>query len=60
MDKTHYFFCSNCYGECITYNDETKIKRPFRVDQIIISKCNAKEIMQIELGHFNTKATVSV
>ena len=60
MDKRHYLFGSNGSGECITYNEETKIIAPFRVDQIIKSKLNAKEIIEIELGHFNTKVTVSV
>ena len=60
VDKKHYLFGSNDNGECITYNDETEIIVPFRVDQIIKSKCNAKEIINIELGCFNTKVTVSV
>ena len=60
VDKRHYLFGDNYYGECITYNDEKKVITPFRVDQIIKSKCNAKEIIQIELGYKNTKVTVSV
>ena len=61
VDKRHYLFGHNGYGECIAYNDdETKITAPFRVDQIIKSKLDAKEILQIELGHFNTKVTVSL
>ena len=60
MDKKHYLFGSNHYGECITYNDEKKIIKPFRVDQIIKSKCNDKEIIWIKLGYFNTKVMVSV
>ena len=60
VDKRHYLFGSNHSGECITYNDETKIFTPFRVDQIIKSKLNVKEIIKIELGFENTKVTVSV
>ena len=59
IDKTHYLFGSNDYGECITYNDEIKIITPFRVDQIIKSKLNAKEILNIELGYHNTKVYAS-
>ena len=58
--KDDYLFGSNYYGECIAYNDETNIITPFRVDQIIKSKCNAKEIIEIELGKWNTKVMISV
>ena len=60
VDKRHYLFGSNLYGECITYNDEKEIIGPFRVDEIIKSKLNATEIIKIELGHRNTKVIVSV
>ena len=60
VDKKHYLFGSNIYGECITYNDEKKIIFPFRVDDIIKSNCNTKEIIHVELGYSNTKVIVSV
>ena len=59
-DKRHYLFGSNNFGECITYNNETEIITPFRVDQIIKSKCHATKIKEIQLGYFNTIVTVSV
>ena len=59
VDKKHYLF-GNDTGECITYNDEDNICIPFRVDQIIKSHCNAKEIIEIKLGWYNTKVAVSV
>ena len=60
VDKKHYLFGSNEYEKCITYNEETEIIRPFRVDQIIKSKCNPKEIIMIEPGYYNTIYALSM
>ena len=60
VDKRHYLFGGNCSGQCIAFTFGRKISRPSRVDQKIISKCNVKEIIQSDLGRFNTKVTVSM
>ena len=59
-DGIHYLFGSNSYGECLTYNYEKHILSPFRVNQIIKTKCRTKEIIEIQLGYYNTKVIVTV
>ena len=59
-DDRHYLFGYNLNGECITYNDERKVISPFRVDEIIKTKCNAKKIIKIALGDDRTFVIVSI
>ena len=59
-NEKHYLFGANFYQQCIKYDDKGNLNAPFRVDQIIKTKCNAKKIIKIQLGFQNTKVTVSI
>ena len=56
----HFMFGSNDYGELFRFDGIKNVRRPHRVDKIILNRCKAKKIIDIHLGYFSTKVIVGI